>query len=395
MQSIGTDGVSHPLQQCLAADRKRRECGRGAHAKLVELEPSLMPACQPGARVRTRDATNSTRPRRTIADVLAVLPNKTVVLLGDSTMRQFFDAIVCDLLRLRLYPCIKGVRWRCRRLWRKAGGAALPFVRAQHADGRTWTDFHLVYLHSFPPTAEQLWTWAREGAIDLLIFNFGLHYLLEPPRRAAAKGNVSAYAAHMGEMFSRAAAMMRAHPHTLSVFQQSVAQHFGCKSSYFNDAEPKNTRATCSGDWDTRDRTRYFADADAVALAGAHSDRPDCRCFEFEPPARGDRMMVALRARVARDLDALDLSVGWRNALAMDILARDFAGEPIGVLRWFDITRSRSQYHRMSCCTSVKSTCDCTHYCYNEIMYHEGFAELQRTLSTEQARTRMQARRGG
>lgn len=386
MRSIGTEGASHPLQQCLAPDKKRHECGRGAHAPLIELEPSLMPACQPGAYVHTRDATDSTRARSTMADIVRLLPNKTVVLFGDSTMRQFFDAIVCDLLRLRLYPCIKGVRWRCKRLWRKAGGAAMPFVRAQHPDGRTWTDFTLIYEHIFPPAGQQLWTWAREGAIDVLLFNLGVHYLLEPPRHARAKGNVSSYIAHMSEMYSRAAAMMRAHPHTLVLFQQSVAQHFGCKSSYFNDAQPKDTRSTCSGDWDSRDRTRYFLNRDAVALASAPIARPDCQCYEFEAPGKDDWTMLAMRTKVSRDLESLDLSVGWRNALAMDILARDFASEPIGVVHWFEITRTRSQYHRMSCCTSIKSTCDCTHYCYNEVMYHEGFAELHRAITAAQPR---------
>lgn len=389
MQSIGTVGSTHPLQQCLAADRKRHECGLGAHEPLVELEPSLMPACQPGALVHARDATNSTRAQRTMADVVRLLPNKTVVMLGDSTMRQFYDAAVCDLLRLRLYTCVQGARSRCAKLWRKAGGAAMPFVRALHPDGRTWTDLQLVYLHAFPPAGQQLWTWAREGAVDVLLFNFGMHYLLEPPRRAdaRAKGNASAYVAHIGEMYARAAAMMAAHPHAVALFQQSVAQHFGCKSSYFNDAQPKNTRSACAGDWDSRDRTRYFLNGDAAALVGA--DRPACQCFEFEPPAPGDRMMLAMRAKVARDLDGLDLSLGWRNALAMDVLARDFAREPIGVVRWFEITRGRSQYHRTNCCTSIKSTCDCTHYCYNEVMYHEGFAELHRALEAEEPRRRL------
>jgi hypothetical protein len=385
MRSIGTEGSVHPLQQCIARDVKRHECGRGAHAPLVELEPSLMAACQPGAHVHARDETNSSRPQASMREMLRLLPNKTVVMVGDSTMRQFFDAVVCDLLRLRLYPCVKGVRWRCRRLWRKAGGAALPFIRAYHPDGSTWTDFHLVYCQVYPPPGGQLWAWMAAGAVDVLVFNFGMHYLLEPRSRARGKGNISSYVAHMTDMLARASAMVRTHAHTVAVFQQSIAQHFGCKSSYFNAGQPKDTQLACAGDWDSRDRTRYMLNAEAAALGGAAQARPDCQCFEFQPPAHDDSMVVAMEAKLARPMDGLDLSAGWRNALAMDVLARQFAHERIGVMRWFDITRPRSQYHRMSCCTSIKATCDCTHYCYNEVMYHEGFAEWHRVVAEQQA----------
>ena len=381
MQSIGTDGAAHPLQQCIAPSAERRECGRGAHAKLIELEPSLMPACQPGARVNARDETNSTRARLDSGSVVRRLPNRTVMLLGDSTMRQFFDAVVCDLLRLRLFTCVKGARWRCARTWRKVGDAAISFVRARHPDGRTWTDFGLTYMHTFPPTAGQVWKWMDRGAIDVLLFNFGMHYLLAPPRRATDKGNASAYVAHLTDVFARAARMMRAHPRTRAIFQQSIAQHFGCKSSYFNAAAPSDTRSVCTGDWDSRDRTRYFLNADALALGARGAPRPACACYPFEPPAPGDKSVVQMGAMLRRSMGDLDLTLGWRNALAMELLQRKFKRERIGVLPWFDITRQRAQYHRMSCCTSIKTTCDCTHYCFNGVMYREGFAELHRLLS--------------
>jgi hypothetical protein len=379
MQSIGTDGVTHPLQQCIALSTARRECGRGAHANLIEFEPSLMPACQPGARVHTRDLTNSTRAQLDIGSVVRLLPNSTVVMLGDSTMRQFFDTVVCDLLRLRLYTCVKGARLRCARTWRNVGGDALSFVRARHSDGYTWTDFSLVYMHTFPPPSGQIWTWMERGAIDVLIFNFGMHYVLAPPRRAKDKGNASAYVAHMTDMFARSAKMMRARPRALVIFQQSIAQHFGCKSSYFNAAVPGDTQSVCSGDWDSRDRTRYFLNADAPSLRQS-AIRPACACYPFEPPAPGDRSVVEMGAMLQRSMGGLDLSLGWRNALAMELLQRKFRRERIGVMPWFEITRLRAQYHRMNCCTSIKSTCDCTHYCYNEVMYHEGFAELHRLV---------------
>lgn len=405
IQSIGSQNKSNFPTACLPADSKRAECSRGDLSYLVELEPSLMPICQPGARVHTRDLSGSTRPRASILELLALLPNATVMMVGDSTMRQLFDAVVCDLLRERLFTCVKGPRWRCRRVWRNLHGAALAFVRAKHPhDPSSWTDFHLTYLHGFPPSEEELWKWLDLGAVDVLLFNFGIHYLLEPPKNRRATSNVSAYVGHMSEMLRRVSRVHARHPALRPVFLQSVAQHFGCKSDYFNSDSPKDTPHRCTGDWDSRDKTRYVLNAQAIATAagggsgggggaprlraggrGAASrgERPaECACYEFEAPAEGDALVRSMRAQLHGQIgDELQLQLGWRNALAMDLLGRKFARERIGVLRWFEITAPRSQYHRMSCCTSIKSTCDCTHYCYNEVMYHEGFAEWARVLS--------------
>lgn len=387
-QSIGSPGA-RPVLACLPEDPKRHECSRGEHVDLVELEPSLMAVCQPGARVHADDGTGSSWPRIDALALVEALPNRTVLMIGDSTMRQFFDAIVCDLLRLRLYECVPGPRHRCKRLWRHAGDQALSFVRARHPSDGSWTDFALKYLHSFPPHGEEVEAFANGGVADVVVFNFGVHYLLDPPRRRPdrAAPNASAYAADLKAMVRLLDTFRR--QGGAVVFLESVAQHFGCRSTYFSGSSPKDSPVPCAGDWDSRDRTRYFTNADALQLATTGSGRNTrlarCRCFPFQAPTEDEPLIGRLRALPGMAARRLDLQVGWRNALALAVL-REEAGPGLAIARWFEITKLRYAFHRTNCCTSIKSTCDCTHFCFNDVMYQEGFAELVRALRLARAR---------
>ena len=271
-------------------------------------------------RLNRIDVHSQGRPKADLAEVVRLVPNRTILLMGDSVMEQFYNALQCFLRREGIElpndePFLQFVQ-RTAPLWRM-GKRKKPPKLPQRAVGNT----RLLYARVTTYQPDEVL--AAIGTADVIVLNWGLHYQ-----------RMGEY----GEDLGKALSVLNEHAAKRGnavLFSETGAQHF----------KASDARGYTHGEWESRDKR-----SDAF-----------CTCQPIE-----------------------DFNVNARNKVLNDVLGTGrFPNVQVLPFYQLTRPRWRWHFgnctHRPNG-WNYETCCDCTHFCFSPAMWHAHLASVKAAL---------------
>ena len=279
------------------------------------------------ARLRAADVHSKDLPQSRLADVTALLANKTVIVMGDSVMEQFYNALQCMLQKEQLNVPVdadfQAAMQRTLPLWLRGARKMPPKLPQMARAGSDWRlRMRLLFERAVKFMAEDVD--AALQTADVLVVNWGLHYHEMSEYRRDLE--------HAMALFER---FVTAKPGRAVFIRETGAQHF------------RGTAPGSHGEWESRDVQRDS----------------QCTCAPIE-----------------------DYHVNRQNGVLRDVLAaRPHPHPSVRLLPFYALTRPRWRWHFGNCTNRPNGwggslCCDCTHYCYSPAMWQAHLHDLKAGL---------------
>ena len=181
-------------------------------------------------RLNAIDVHSADKPKADLAEIVRLLPNRTLLLMGDSVMEQFYNTLQCFLRREGIElpndaAFLKFVADTAP-LWRM-GKRKKPPKLPQRAVGNT----RLLYARVTTYQPDEVL--AAIGTADVVILNWGLHYQKMGDYTADLRAAFKVLDAHASK------------PGRAVLFQETGAQHF----------KASDARGYTTGEWENRDKS--------------------------------------------------------------------------------------------------------------------------------------------
>lgn len=271
-------------------------------------------------RLNQIDVHSQGKPKADLTDIVKLLPNRTILLMGDSVMEQFYNTLQCFLRREGIElpndePFLKFVQ-QTAPLWRM-GKRKKPPKLPQRAIGNT----RLLYARVTTYQPDEVL--AAVGTADVILLNWGLHY----QRMGDYSNDLEAAMRVLNEHASQ--------PGRAVLFSETGAQHF----------KASDARGYTTGEWEHRDKS---------------SDKY-CTCQPIE-----------------------DFNVNVRNSVLNNVLATGkFPHVQVLPFYELTRPRWRWHFgnctHRPNG-WNYDTCCDCTHFCFSPAMWHAHLASVKQAL---------------
>ena len=198
----------------------------GETSPLAVLGDGRRPSLQ---RLRRADVHTEHLPQASFAELAALLRNRTLLIMGDSVMEQFYNALQCMMRRERQEaPLDDEFRAFIRAnapLW-KMGKRKMPPKLPQ----RAWSGMRMLFGRAVTFQREDVA--AAAATADVLVLNWGLHY-----------HDMDQYERDLSDAFAQLTAP-GARSYQL-LFQETAVQHF----------KGSDRRGYTNGAWETRDQS--------------------------------------------------------------------------------------------------------------------------------------------
>ncbi|KAL1499715.1 hypothetical protein AB1Y20_012413 [Prymnesium parvum] len=271
-------------------------------------------------RLRRIDVHASRLPQASLAAVARLLANRTLLLMGDSVMEQFYNALQCYLRQegLEQHNSAEFLAFIARTapLWRMGKRKKPPKLPQQARGG-----MRMMYARVTTMQPDEVQ--AALGTADVVVLNWGLHY----QRMGQYLDDLKAAFAVLEEYAKR--------PGKAVVFQETGAQHF--KSS--------DPRGFTTGEYEKRDK----------------STDGQCTCRPIEDVNVNLRNQVLHTALASGEFPHIRL-------LPFYSLTR-----PRWRWHFGNCTHRPNGWNYETCC-------DCTHFCYSPAMWHAHLYNLEQQL---------------
>ena len=271
-------------------------------------------------RLNSIDVHSAGKPQANLKDVVEMLPNRTILLMGDSVMEQFYNTLQCFLRRedIELPNDAQFLSWvqSTAPLWRM-GKRKKPPKLPQRARGNT----RLLYARVTTYQPDEVL--AAVGTADVIILNWGLHYQRMPDYRTDLEAALTVLNKVAGQ------------PGKAVLFSETGAQHF----------KASDARGYTTGEWENRDK-------------GADKF---CTCKPIED------FNVNVRNRVLREALATGKFPHIRTLPFYELTRPRW--------RWHfgNCTQRPNGWNYYTCC-------DCTHFCFSPAMWHAHLWSLKSEL---------------
>jgi len=265
-------------------------------------------------RLELADIHSQALPKASLAELTRLLPNQTLLIMGDSVMEQFYNALQCMLRKEELEapndPKFLNFIKTNEYLW-KMGKRKMPPKLPQQA--RTGT--RLLFSRQVNYQAEDVAASLATG--NVIVVNWGLHYhdmQLYARELHAAFAQFEAHASRTGNAV---------------LFRETGAQHF--KEA---DERGAGMLRSSTGEWEKRDK----------------STDKHCACSPIE-----------------------DFNVNRQNHVLHEVLASGKYPH-VHLLPFYELTRPRWRWHFGNCTHrpngwNYETCCDCSHFCYTPGMW--------------------------
>jgi len=271
-------------------------------------------------RLNQIDVHAANRAQANLADVVELLPNRTILLMGDSVMEQFYNTLQCFLRKERLVVPNDAafLKWVADTapLWRM-GKRKKPPKLPQRAVGNT----RLLYARVTTYQADEVL--AAAATADVIILNWGLHYQ-----------KMEDYQRDLLNAFTVLDALA-AQPGKAVLYSETGAQHF----------KASDPRGYATGEWEGRDM----------------STDASCTCKPIED------FNVNARNRVLRSVLMSGKFPHIRTLPFYDLTRPRW--------RWHfgNCTHRPNGWNYHTCC-------DCTHFCFSPAMWHAHLHSVKQEL---------------
>ena len=265
------------------------------------------------------------RPKALLTDIARRLPNRTLMLMGDSVMEQFYNVLQCFLRRegLEVPPDASFQRFLAtnRPLWLLGSRKMAPKLPQQAATG-----MRLLFERAINyQRADML---ATVATADVIILNWGLHY-----------HDMNAYRSDLASAFE----ILDEHaakPGKAVLFMETGAQHFKA-------ADRRGHGLLDGGAWETRDKTTDT----------------NCACAPIE-----------------------DFGINRQNGVLHELLGSGRYTH-LRELPFYDLTRPRWRWHFGNCTHRPSrwrydDCCDCSHHCFSPAMWQSHLHEIAVALDS-------------
>jgi len=276
-------------------------------------------------RLEAADVHSKHLPQCDLADVAALLPDRTFMLMGDSVMEQFYNALQCQLRREGLEkppdPAFRRFITQNEPLW-KMGKRKMPPKLPQQAS----SGMRMLFARAINYQPEDLA--AALQTANVIVLNWGLHY-----------HNMTQYRIDLHTAFEQLNrhASVRGN---IVLFMETGAQHFRQ-----DDSRGFGRLRASAGSWEMRDPS-----------ADKH-----CACSPIE-----------------------DFGVNRQNGVLHAVLATGLYPS-VQVLPFYELTRPRWRWHFGNCTHrpsgwNKDTCCDCSHFCYSPAMWRAHLAQVMSRL---------------
>ncbi len=287
------------------------------------------------SRLNAADVHTQHLPQSDLGEIVRLLPNRTLLVVGDSVMEQFYNALQCFLGRERLgrssgcnsrrSGCGRDVTpdhmfrsyiQNTRHLWMVGKRKMAPKLPQQAHNG-----FRMLFERAVryePPDLD-----AAIATSDVIIVNWGLHYK-----------NMTEYSEHLHAALTKLEAHAAKPGHAV-LFQETGAQHF----------KASDKRGYGHGEWERRDK----------------STDTDCSCSPIE-----------------------DYGVNRQNGALRDVLGSGRYPH-VKLLPFYALTQPRWRWHFGNCTHrpngwNYDTCCDCTHFCFTPGLWRAHMHDVVRAL---------------
>jgi len=304
----------------------------------------IMPAyCQPPsvtprlgkrpseARLEAADVHTQRLPQAHLREVATLLPNQTLMLIGDSVMEQFYNALQCFMrkeeLETRTDASFRAFIDKVRPLWMMGKRKMAPKLPTQATTG-----MRLLFSRQIRYEPEDVS--ASLVTANVLVLNWGLHY-----------HKMDEYRQHLEAAFEQLETHA-AKPGNAALFMETGAQHFKGTDDRLSGLRRARVAAG-SGDWERRDK----------------STDKHCECSPIE-----------------------DYGVNKQNGVLHDVLNTGRYPH-VRVLPFYELTRPRWRWHFGNCTHrptgwNWDTCCDCSHFCFSPGMWRAQVHQLKSRLHT-------------
>eukprot|EP00908_Phaeocystis_cordata_P015523 Transcript_26677.p1 GENE.Transcript_26677~~Transcript_26677.p1 ORF type:complete len:457 (-),score=158.88 Transcript_26677:22-1392(-) len=313
-------------------------------------------------RLVSADVHTQALPKAGFAELAALVGNRTLLIMGDSVMEQFYNALQCMLRREGLErptdAAFRAFIELNRPLWTMGKRKMPPKLPQQATNG-----MRMLFSRAVTYQVEDVAAAARTA--DVLVLNFGLHYHdLDQYRR-----DLHSAFAQLGERHEAGGGSGGGVQ--LVLFQETAAQHF----------PSSDQRGYTTGEWEARDKARsaYCPPALAGLLCLPLSPSPSLCVSPLRPVPQGKpRTPHHSRAPQATDAQCAcapieDFTVSGKNTALQEVLGTGKYPH-VKVLPFYELTRPRWRWHFGNCTHrpngwKKETCCDCTHWCYSPTMW--------------------------
>ena len=286
-------------------------------------------------RLRAADVHSAALTKSTFAQLASLLPNRTLVIMGDSVMEQTYNALQCMLrregLELPVDRSFLDSMQANRPLWMMGTRKMAPKLPQRAITRRGLPPMRMLFARAVKFMAEDVR--AALDTADVLVLNWGLHY-----------HSMYEYQADLDKAFELFEGFVAARRGRAVLFRETGAQHF------------KGRDRNSHGEWDKRD------------LLQSNGGGP-CSCAPLE-----------------------DYHVNSPNRALRNVLAARRATSAVRILPFYALTRPRWRWHFGNCTNRPSGwggpkCCDCTHWCYSpafwEAHVHDLVVQLRAALCTD------------
>jgi len=272
-------------------------------------------------RLAELDVHSQLLPQDDIARLVNLVGNRTLLLMGDSVMEQFYNALQCFLRKEGLERPwgSANTRWleENAALWRLGKRKKPPKLPHAAAGG-----MRMAYVRVTVMMRDEVE--AAVSTADVVVLNWGLHYQVMPQ-----------YSTELHDAF----ALLEAHakqPRNVVVFQETGAQHF----------RMSDQRGYTTGEWEHRDK----------------ATDTNCGCQKTED------FNVNVRNRVLAEV--------LGGGLYPHLQTLPFYNLTRPRWRWHfgNCTQRPNGWNFYTCC-------DCTHFCYSPRMWKAHLHEMNEAIA--------------
>lgn len=276
-------------------------------------------------RLEAADVYSQPLPKATLTDLANMLPNQTLLIMGDSVMEQFYNALQCMLRKEELEEppddAFLNFIKKNEYLW-KMGKRKMPPKLPQKAR----TGMKMLFSRQVNYQPEDVAASLQTG--DVIVVNWGLHY-----------DDMNKYKKELHEAFAQFEQHATRTGNAV-LFRETGAQHF--KEA---DERGVGMLRSSTGEWEKRDK----------------STDKNCACSPVE-----------------------DFNVNKQNRALHEVLGTGKYPH-VKLLPFADLTRPRWRWHFGNCTHRPNgwnwdTCCDCTHFCFSPGMWKAHLFDLKNNL---------------
>ena len=277
-------------------------------------------------RLEAADVHSAHLPKSRLREVAQLLPNQTLLMVGDSVMEQFYNALQCMLRKEELEEPPDGEFLAFikanEHLW-KMGKRKMPPKLPQRAR----TGMRMLFSRQVNYQDTDVVATLASG--NVIVINWGLHYHDMDQYRKDLHTAFALFEAHAAK------------PGNAVLFRETGAQHFKAQ-----DHHGAGLLRSSSGEWERRDP----------------STDKHCSCAPIE-----------------------DYGVNRQNGVLHEVVKSGLYPH-VRVLPFYELTRPRWRWHFGNCTHrpngwNYDTCCDCTHFCYTPGMWRAHLYDLKHALA--------------